>query len=149
MANMFRAISTAITNAIDSLSLPESAVVESGFSVDLEELMQSSAIRVVVTPRGLDATAGGRSQAARELRAAIFIGGRAASDDAQWQIVDIAEQIVLLFTEGSVTQDVSEALNAPASVAISNISVDLANEDTLNERTVFRAIIEATFKCMG
>lgn len=146
---MFKAIAEALTAAIDSLPLPATATVQVGFGVDIDDLMASSAVRIVVTPRGIDAAAGGRGKAAREMRIAVFVGCRAATDEAQWAIVEMAEQVVLLMTEGALAQDVSTAINAPASVAISNVSVDLANEDTLNERTVFRAIVEATFKYMG
>jgi hypothetical protein len=111
------------------------------YAANLPELSSDEldSLRVIVVPRGTTMTVTGRSVAIYEHRVGVYLGKRVEDNDAADAMMNLMEAILEQLRASS------EAI-VSSGASFSEVTVELGNDDSMNERNTFRANIEATYK---
>lgn len=107
-------------------------------AVDIDDMASPV---IFVTPGGAEITRVSRQVSQTDYSATVFIG-RHVSDDADVDaMIDLADQAMLNIRAHAWASSFPDGVTSPQSVAI-----ELNPDDALNDRNVWRAVIEVTYR---
>jgi len=96
---------------------------------------------IVVTPGGADVSRVARLTTQTDYSTSVFIGRHVESDSEVDQMIDLADEALLYIRAHDWTVDWPAGVSKPQTV-----SIELNPDDALNERNVWRAVIEVVYR---
>jgi hypothetical protein len=136
-----------LANIASSVAVYLSAVPELDGAVvnyrHLEEIANEelASLKVAVIPRGVEVTNTARGAGMYEYRVGIYVAKHVVDDADADAMMTLTEELVDKLradTWGSAVDGIS----------CTGVSVQLATEDSINERNAFRATMEVTYKVL-
>ena len=114
----------------------------------LDELDNSEmdALHVSVCPVGADISNLGRNLWQYEARVGVYVSRRAETNADAAYLLAIAEDVIESLKSANTSAAVTELLDAATSVLCTALIIDINTAESMNERNVFRATMEATYK---
>jgi hypothetical protein len=113
------------------------------YEIDNAEM---DALHVSVCPRGAEVTSLSRSFWQYEARIGVFVSRRADTNAEATSLMTTTEAIIEKLKASDTSAQLTVMVGATASVVCTAITVDLETDESMHERNVFRATMEATYK---
>jgi hypothetical protein len=139
-----REIAEALTDGLDAAEFVYDETVtidrKNWAAVSTEEL--SDAV-IYVVPGNAEATRVGRKITQIDYVVNVFVGRYVENEQQADDMLDLASEVLLLVR----AHDWSEAVDFPENVTSpQSVTIDINPDDALNERNVWRAVIQATYR---
>jgi len=139
-----REIAEALTDGLDAADFVYDETItidrKNWAAVSTEEL--SDAV-IYVVPGNAEATRVGRKITQIDYVVNVFIGRYVENEQQADDMLDLASEVLLLVR----AHDWSESVEFPANVTSpQSVTIEINPDDALNERNVWRAVIQATYR---
>lgn len=139
-----REIAEALTDGLDAADFVYAETItidrKNWAAVSTEEL--SDAV-IYVVPGNAEATRVGRKITQMDYVVNVFIGRYVENEQQADDMLDLASEVLLLVR----AHDWSESVEFPENVTSpQSVTIEINPDDALNERNVWRAVIQATYR---